>query len=200
MTAVRPMDATRWAMAQAIDDAALKLTLIAIASHYNRKTGFCETTNDALIAITRVSLATLKRRKQKLEREGWIAAEPGYDGKGRRRSTRYAIDFGRGLTSAQPEAQPGTRLAADWALPDAWRQVTLQAYDVSPQAIDTAAECFRKFWTELPDTPQARRRDWRAVWRHWCAKQFAARKREPKQTARERPAASLLGLFLGRAA
>jgi hypothetical protein len=200
MTAVRPMDATHWAIAQAIDDPSLKLTLIAIASHYDRKTGVCETTNEALMAITRVSLATLKRRKQKLEREGWIAPQPGYDGKGRRRSTRYSIEFGRGLIGVQTQGQPGSRLATDWSLPEPWRHATLQAYDVSPQAVDTAAECFKKFWIELPDTPQARRRDWRAVWRHWCAKQFAARKREPRQTSRGRPAPTLLDLFLGRAA
>lgn len=180
MNAIKPMDATRWALAQPIDDAALKLTLIAIASHYGRKTGLCETTNEALVAITRVSVSTLKRRKARLEREGWIAAQPGYDTKGRRRSTRYSIDFGRGIANPRQEAHPGTRLPADWHLPEAWRQAALQAYQVSPQAVDTAAACFREFWTELPDTAAALRKDWRAVWRNWCARQFGTRKRADK--------------------
>ena len=206
MTAIRPIDATRWALAQPIEDAAQKLLLIAIANHYDRKSGLCDVTNDALIALTRFSLATLKRRRLRLEQAGWISVQPGFSDTGKQQANRYSINFGQGIAKPPKGAHPGARLPVDWTLPEAWRKATLEAHPVSPQAVDTAAACFKQFWTELPDTSAALRKDWRAVWRHWCARQFSAPKRAQKQQDKERDrpawrrASEMLGRLTGVAA
>lgn len=70
----------------------------------------------------------------------------------------------------KPEAK-GSRLSADWELPDDWladaSQIAFKAKtSTNPQEIRNEADKFRDFWTAKPGAA-GRKLDWRGTWRNW---------------------------------
>lgn len=75
-----------------------------------------------------------------------------------------------------PPADRGTRLAADWHLPDDWR---LWCIEHRPDLnVDEVAEQFRDFWVAKPGK-DGRKADWLATWRNWCRSQKSGPSRKP---------------------
>jgi hypothetical protein len=77
---------------------------------------------------------------------------------------------------ASPQAAPqpdpkGSRLPADWILPDEWRAwAQKERADLDP---DKVAESFRDFWVGKPGK-DGRKADWFATWRNWIRSTKAA--------------------------
>lgn len=78
---------------------------------------------------------------------------------------------------ASPSAQPtagaarGSRLDADWTLPDDWKAWCVRERpDLNP---DSVAEQFRDFWVAKPGK-DGRKADWQATWRNWVRAQRTA--------------------------
>lgn len=75
-----------------------------------------------------------------------------------------------------PPADRGTRLAADWHLPDDWRMWCIEHRpDLN---VDEVAEQFRDFWVAKPGK-DGRKADWLATWRNWCRSQKTGPSRKP---------------------
>lgn len=74
-----------------------------------------------------------------------------------------------GARSARPgAADRGSRLPADWTLPDDWRVWCEQnRQDLNPQE---TADAFRDYWFGTPGA-KGRKADWFATWRNWCRNQ-----------------------------
>jgi hypothetical protein len=65
-------------------------------------------------------------------------------------------------------ADRGSRLPADWTLPDTWRAWCIEHRpDLNPQG---TAEAFRDYWHGTPGA-KGRKADWFATWRNWCRNQ-----------------------------
>lgn len=80
--------------------------------------------------------------------------------------------------SAPAPTRLGTRLPADWTLPDDWRQWCVENRpDLSPEV---TADRFRDFWVAKPGK-DGRKADWQATWRNWC------RGEKPGQQATQSP-------------
>lgn len=67
--------------------------------------------------------------------------------------------------SAAEKLPRGTRLPADWTLPEPWRAWALQA-GMPPATVDAQVETFRDYWHARAG-PGARKVDWQATWRNW---------------------------------
>lgn len=77
----------------------------------------------------------------------------------------------------KPKAEPkrGKRLAADWQLPDEWRDWTkINFVHASDAQILLEADKFRDFWHAKAGQGAAKL-DWQATWRNWCRTAFAVR-------------------------
>lgn len=82
---------------------------------------------------------------------------------------------GTGVDAPSPQAAPaptdaarGTRLPADWELPDDWRAwAEGERADLDP---DVVADSFRDFWVSKPGK-DGRKCDWQATWRNWVRSQ-----------------------------
>lgn len=62
-------------------------------------------------------------------------------------------------------ADRGSRLPADWTLPDSWRSWCVQYRpDLSP---DHVADAFADYWHGIAGA-KGRKADWFATWRNWC--------------------------------
>lgn len=74
---------------------------------------------------------------------------------------------GAGVEAPSPSAPPdprGSRLPADWTLPDDWR---VWAESERPDLdVPTVAAGFRDFWVGKAGK-DARKADWKATWRNW---------------------------------
>lgn len=69
---------------------------------------------------------------------------------------------------APTDAARGTRLPADWELPDDWRAwAEGERADLDP---DVVADSFRDFWVSKPGK-DGRKCDWQATWRNWVRSQ-----------------------------
>lgn len=80
----------------------------------------------------------------------------------------------------KPKAR-GSRLPADWALPDAWREwAKTNRPDLDP---DRTADRFRDYWAAKAGA-SATKVDWQATWRNWV------REERPDPTARRTAAPS----------
>lgn len=83
--------------------------------------------------------------------------------------------------SAKPETSPdpkGTRLPADWELPDEWATWCEENRpDLDPKVV---AEQFRDFWISKPGK-DGRKADWMATWRNWCRGQKPGTRQASKQ-------------------
>ena len=67
-------------------------------------------------------------------------------------------------SSSTPPDPKGSRLPADWTLPDEWRTwAAAERPDLDP---DKVAESFRDFWVGKPGK-DGRKSDWYATWRNW---------------------------------
>jgi hypothetical protein len=64
-------------------------------------------------------------------------------------------------------ATRGSRLPADWLLPEDWRTWTLSAFRVSPHKVQLEADKFRDYWHAKAGS-DATKVDWAATWRGWC--------------------------------
>jgi hypothetical protein len=62
-------------------------------------------------------------------------------------------------------ADRGSRLPADWALPDTWRSWCVEHRpDLNP---DQVADTFADYWRGIAGA-KGRKADWFATWRNWC--------------------------------
>jgi len=65
----------------------------------------------------------------------------------------------------------GTRLPADWALPDDWARWAIdQRPDWTPSHVRHIADCFRDYWNAKAGQ-HARKTDWLATWRNWVRRE-----------------------------
>ena len=70
------------------------------------------------------------------------------------------------------KTQRGSRLPADWTLPDEWKAwATKERPDLT---INTVADSFRDFWISKPGAG-GNKLDWQATWRNWVRSQSAPR-------------------------
>ena len=69
--------------------------------------------------------------------------------------------------SASPRLARGTRLPADWQLPDEWAEWALAEQPTwTPSHVRHVADCFRDYWTAKAGQ-HACKTDWLATWRNW---------------------------------
>ena len=67
--------------------------------------------------------------------------------------------------SAATASDQGSRLPADWSLPEDWKAwCEAERPDLDPVAV---GEQFRDFWVAKPGK-DGRKADWQATWRNWC--------------------------------
>jgi uncharacterized protein YdaU (DUF1376 family) len=77
--------------------------------------------------------------------------------------------------AVQPKASKGTRLASDWALPEAWRAWAVDARpELGVVGIDLEADKFRDHWHSATGA-KATKADWLATWRNWVRNAHAPR-------------------------
>ena len=72
-----------------------------------------------------------------------------------------------GASPLAPPTPKGSRLSADWELPDEWRQWAEIHFNSDRRIIAIEAEKFRDFWCAKPGK-DGRKTDWLATWRNWC--------------------------------
>lgn len=77
----------------------------------------------------------------------------------------------------------GSRLPADWVLPDDWRAyATAKGFQAGP--IGLMAEKFKNYWIGKPGK-EAVKLDWAATWRNWVISEFE--RHPPKPEEKEKP-------------
>lgn len=92
-----------------------------------------------------------------------IREDSSLEGKGKER---------KGEEEAPPERSPtGSRLPADWSLPDDWR--TWAVAERSDLDIGKVAADFADYWHAKPGK-DGRKTDWQATWRRWVRNQRGA--------------------------
>jgi len=75
----------------------------------------------------------------------------------------------------------GTRLPADWTLPNAWGEWALAEYpNWTQEGVRTIAAQFADHWKAKPGS-DAKRLDWLATWRNWCRNDITQRSKAPSQ-------------------
>jgi len=73
--------------------------------------------------------------------------------------------------SASPRLARGTRLPADWHLPDDWADWAIeQRPDWTPSHVRHIADCFRDYWSAKAGR-DACKLDWLATWRNWVRRE-----------------------------
>jgi uncharacterized protein YdaU (DUF1376 family) len=72
----------------------------------------------------------------------------------------------------------GTRLPADWALPDDWRDWAVSEHGMTADAARFEADKFRDYWHAKAGR-DACKLDWLATWRNWCRTAAARRPTQP---------------------
>jgi len=73
-------------------------------------------------------------------------------------------------TKPKVKTQRGSRLPADWTLPDEWR--SWAAYERPDLVIRNIADSFKDFWISKPGAGGVKL-DWQATWRNWIRSQSA---------------------------
>lgn len=108
-----------------------------------------------------------------------VHAQVGREGKGKEGNERGEVDPRPDPSPSAPApTRLGTRLSADWTLPEDWRQWCVENRpDLSPEV---TADRFRDFWVAKPGK-DGRKADWQATWRNWC------RGEKPGQQATQSP-------------
>jgi hypothetical protein len=82
--------------------------------------------------------------------------------------------------SESRRAARGSRISADWQLPDAWRTWCVEnRSNLDPDAV---ADRFRDYWVAQPGQ-RGVKADWFATWRNWCRNEKA----QPGAPARRPP-------------
>lgn len=66
----------------------------------------------------------------------------------------------------------GSRLPADWELPNEWGRWACDEFGVPAAAVRMEAAKFRDYWIAKTGQ-QATKNDWQATWRNWCRTAFA---------------------------
>ncbi len=70
-----------------------------------------------------------------------------------------------------PRSPRGSRLSAEWVLPDDWKAWAQQERpDISDPAIRRIADSFKDFWLSKPGK-DGTKLDWPAVWRNWIRRE-----------------------------
>lgn len=69
-------------------------------------------------------------------------------------------------SAAAPASPRGSRLPADWSLPEAWFAWAIAEW-MAPAVIRTEAAKFADFWHAKAGRDAAKL-DWQATWRNWC--------------------------------
>jgi hypothetical protein len=69
-------------------------------------------------------------------------------------------------------ASRGSRLPADWALPEEWRAWTHSEFRVSAHQVQLQADTFRDYWHSTAGQ-KATKLDWEKTWANWCRRSFA---------------------------
>lgn len=72
----------------------------------------------------------------------------------------------------------GTRLPADWTLPEEWREFASKDMHWSEADITSEAEEFRDYWLGKPGK-DGRKADWLATWRNWIRRSRRVSSRVP---------------------
>jgi hypothetical protein len=79
-----------------------------------------------------------------------------------------------------PAADRGSRLSADWTLPDDWRAwAERERPDLEP---DQVAQRFQDHWAATPGA-KGRKSDWFATWRNWVRNERQQASRQQSQSA-----------------
>lgn len=114
--------------------------------------------SDVTRDVTRdVTVTTEKRREEKRGEEVNTV----------RGASSDAPATGGSLGDVPEKPKRGTRLPADWSLPDDWREWSASNTQLTGQQIAIEAEKFRDYWTAQPGA-KATKTDWQATWRNWC--------------------------------
>ena len=69
----------------------------------------------------------------------------------------------------------GSRLSADWSLPDDFRDWSIQSLGWTPERCTSVAEVFRDYWIAMPGS-KGTKTDWPATWRNWCRREGGNKK------------------------
>lgn len=74
-----------------------------------------------------------------------------------------------------PKPNCGSRLPADWVLPQLWADWARQFHpDWTPEQIQIVADSFRDYWIATPGQKGVKL-DWEATWRNWVRRQATPR-------------------------
>lgn len=77
-----------------------------------------------------------------------------------------------GPTRQAKKPQPkGTRLPADWMLPDEWKEWAVRCYHMEPQRAVRISLKFKDFWIAKPGADGCKL-DWYATWRNWVRREM----------------------------
>lgn len=74
----------------------------------------------------------------------------------------------------------GTRLPADWTLPEDEQRWALDEFQVDDNAIKREVEKFRDYWIGVPGSKGVKL-DWDATWRNWCRRAGWAYRTTPRE-------------------
>ena len=100
-------------------------------------------------------------------------------------------DSERETTVSPKRAARGSRLPADWSIPNDWGKWAVDEFALPPGKIRAEADRFRDYWIAQPGQKGVKV-DWLATWRNWCRTAFASKSGPPSRSARPQSAAELL--------
>lgn len=93
------------------------------------------------------------------------------DGGGPRRGDKPLIEplLNRkcSMQNTPKDSKRGSRLPADWSLPDEWRSWSQINFSPDDAAITLEADRFKDYWIARPGQAGCKL-DWQATWRNWC--------------------------------
>lgn len=85
-------------------------------------------------------------------------------------------------TKSEARARSGSRLPADWNLPDDWKAWAIEKLNWTPDRCQSVAEIFADHWRSVAGG-KGTKADWAATWRNWCRRetgQTPTAKRAPR--------------------
>lgn len=83
-----------------------------------------------------------------------------------------------GTDQRAARAPKGTRLPADWALPDDWRAWAIGNCGWTDAKCNQVADVFADYWRSISGQ-KAIHLDWFATWRNWCRRESTSTSRAP---------------------
>jgi hypothetical protein len=177
-------EALTWAVKQETANSGQKLVLLMLANYTNPDTGQCNPSQKRLAEKCCMSLASVKRHIESLEKAGFLSVINNYKNGGYV-SCQYVLHLSSNCTNppsdlSQPLAQielqkhkeetrietkkKATRLPDDFVVPDEWK---LWAKANRPDLqIQVVADSFVDYWIARGDAG-ACKTNWLATWRNW---------------------------------